>query len=129
METSSQQIFDTVVDHLRKQNSKSVMYNKDGSVELRWKGNVDNPICLYRSKDGKKCAAGVVITDEEYRPEMEGKNISAVISMFVLDHLKSHEVLLKDLQDVHDNYVVSVWEERFRGLANKYSLTYTPPTP
>ncbi len=129
METSSQQIFDTVVDHLRKQNSKSVMYNKDGSVELRWNGNVDNPICLYRSKDGKKCAAGVVITDEEYRPEMEGKNISAVISMFVLDHLKSHEVLLKDLQDVHDNYVVSVWEERFRGLANKYSLTYTPPTP
>lgn len=128
METSSQQLFDTVVSHLRQQNSKSIEYKEDGSIRYQWDGSSDKPACAYRSKDGKKCAAGAAITDEEYRPAMEGKNIGAVISLFNLDRLKEQEYLLMDLQRVHDNSDVSAWEDGFRDVARKHSLNYTSPT-
>ena len=31
--------------------------------------------CVYRSKDGLKCAIGCLIPDENYTPEMERKSI------------------------------------------------------
>lgn len=125
---TAQEIFDKVVAHLRKQNSKSVEYNDDGSVRLQWNGNADSPVCAYRSRDGKKCAAGVMISDEAYVPAMEGMNIAAVISLYNIDDLRPHEHLLLDLQRVHDNSVVSDWETGFEGVANRHALTYTPHT-
>ena len=126
--STSQETFDMVVNHLRQQNSKSVELDEKGTIKTQWDGANNNPICLYRSKDGKKCAAGAAITDEEYNPGMEGKNIGAVISLFNLERLKAYEYLLLDLQRVHDAREVGEWETGFKGVAEKHSLTYIPPT-
>lgn len=122
-----QEIFDTVVNHLRKQNSRSVAYNPDGTEQLVHDDH-GGPVCLYRSKDGeKKCAAGALITDEQYTPAMEGKNISAVIDEFALTDLAQHRKLVSELQTVHDFFTVDRWEGEFENLAKVYSLIYTPP--
>ena len=121
-----QEIFDTVVNHLRKQNSQSVAYNPDGTMQLVH-GDHGGPVCLYRSEDGKRCAAGALISDEQYTPAMEGKNISAVISEFHLEDLEPHRRLVSELQTIHDFHQVQTWEREFEYLAKTFSLTYTPP--
>lgn len=125
MEFTAQEIFDKVVNHLRKQNSQSVELNPDGSVKTVSAFNT-NPICLYRSADGKKCATGILISDEQYRPEMEGTNIGGVIDEFHLDHLSSHRGLIARLQQTHDFHPPVEWEEYFQNTAKDYNLTYTP---
>jgi hypothetical protein len=123
---SEQQLFDTVVNHLRKQGAKSIAYNEDGTPKY---GNTGSVMCLYRSTDGKKCAAGAAITDEQYKLEMEGKNIRAIINKFNLTSLSQQEKLLSHLQDVHDFHEVPQWEELFEDIARQFQLTYTPPFP
>lgn len=123
MEQTPQQIFDTVVNHLRAQGAKSVALNEDGSTQMA--GSV--AFCLYRSADGKrKCAAGAVITDEEYLPEMEGNVITAVMDRYKLTHLFPHRELLAGLQQVHDFRSVEEWEENFKLVADQMGLIYTP---
>jgi hypothetical protein len=51
---TSQEIFDTVIDHLLSQGKQSKSH-----------------VCLYRSDDGSKCAVGALIPDSEYDPTME----------------------------------------------------------
>ncbi len=126
MNHNSQHIFDTVVNHLRTQHAKSVALNSDGSVKMMG----SSPVCLYRSADGKmKCAAGALITDEEYKHSMEGMNIIGVIDRFDLTRLKPHRSMISELQAIHDLHPVEEWEDRFQRLAQMFGLTYTPPTP
>jgi hypothetical protein len=122
-QTSEQQLFDTVVNHLRKQGAKSIAYNEDGTPKLQY----GNTKCLYRSPDGKKCAAGAAITDEQYKPEMEGKSIRAVIIQLDITSLSQHAELLSELQGVHDIHEVPQWERGFEKVARRFQLTYTPP--
>lgn len=42
--------------------------------------NVD--LCMYRTEDGKKCAAGVFIPDDAYDPKMEGEPWYYVVEKF-----------------------------------------------
>lgn len=123
---TAQQLFDKVVNHLRTQKSKSVALAPDGSVKV----NPHHPgtICLYRSPDGKKCAAGILITDEEYSPRMEGFAIGQVISQYNLKHLQPHAALIRDLQHTHDQYEVEEWESVLQTIAEQHKLIYTPPT-
>lgn len=51
-----QEIFEMVAKHLFQQKERSM----DGK-------------CLYRGPNGKKCAIGILIPDEKYDPDMEGK--------------------------------------------------------
>lgn len=39
-------------------------------------------MCAYRGDEGRKCAIGHSIADEEYTEEMEGKGISLILSSF-----------------------------------------------
>ena len=58
-EWTAQKVYDTILFGLRKQAAPSIeMVNE-------W------PACRYRSKDGKKCAAGMLIPDELYDPGFE----------------------------------------------------------
>lgn len=50
---NAQEIFDKVVNHLRKQGHRSL--SEDGR-------------CLYRGSNGDKCAIGCIISDEDYQP-------------------------------------------------------------
>jgi hypothetical protein len=126
-----QEVFDTAVNALRKQGSQSVARNADGSVKMvSWSSST--PVCLYRSADGKKCAAGHLIQDEEYSPEMEGKNITDVLfgdnvfSLTMKERLGPHQSLIYELQREHDQYSPTDWEQHFKYIAKEYNLVYTP---
>lgn len=135
-----QEIFDTVVAHLRKQGRKST--------------TLVNQHCVYRAPNGDKCAIGCLIRDEDYDRSIEGLTVRAVrhyigellhwpsdlgkrrTKLLValqngvgeLDNRKLE--LLRDLQRVHD-----VWdgtsminlEAGLMHVAGVFNLDYHPP--
>lgn len=89
----AQEIFDTVARHLFKQGKQSV--GEDGC-------------CKYRGQDGLKCAVGALISDGDYRPEMEvapNNYFEAVahINTHLPVWMRANKLLLSRLQDAHDD--------------------------
>lgn len=109
MQASLQDIFDTVAKHLLNQNIKSTRNS------IIWASGA------YRGFDGTKCAAGCLISDEEYRPEMEGQFITSLLGKNTL--LTPHGRLLQDLQRLHDRTGPSAWRNELNQLASKYNLS------
>jgi hypothetical protein len=120
MKMNHQEIFNKVLDALRKQGHASI--NKNGS-------------CMYRAENGDRCAVGHLISDEAYSPELEGRRAStspvqsALASSGVptdFDTIK----LLMELQFAHDRslkeYGMSKFESRMSDIAIRFSLNYTP---
>jgi hypothetical protein len=94
---SKQEIFDTVVTHLRKQNTQS---GKGGN-------------CFYRLGE-LKCAVGCLISDEDYSPDMEMNAANDLILSFAkLKHLRPHIDILD--------------ESQFRLTAKVFGLEYVRP--
>ena len=86
---SQQEIFDIVVDHLYKQGRPSMI---DGT-------------CSYISEDGCMCAVGVLIPDEVYDKDMEGKVVVCLLKYKNLPkefYVSEYSSLLYDLQYCHD---------------------------
>ena len=117
---TNQEIFDTVVIHLRNQGEKSQTDepNQDGDFE-----------CLYRLKRGDKilkCAAGCLIKDEDYKPKFERKNAgwSEMAYCFADMDIK----LILRLQNIHDLAEIPDWERQFQVAAKDYGLIYSPLT-
>ena len=116
---TKQEIFDTVVLHLRAQGKKSPFHGSYGS-------------CVYRGVSGTKCAIGCLIPDEDFNPEWEGctpllhgtngrMNIQFnryCIVKFGEDNLP----FLEQLQDIHDSNKVEEWEQCFKSIARNHSL-------
>lgn len=84
---TKQQAFDTVAKHLFTQGKMSV--------------NAIGHTCMYRGRDGLKCAIGVLIPDTEYQPEFE-QNGAINIADRVPTLMRLDRVFLSDLQNVHD---------------------------
>lgn len=121
---TKQETFDTVVDHLRTQGQPSI---RDGE-------------CAYRGALGRRCAAGVLISDEDYKPSMEGHSIlvprgegTACAAVVKAGH---DMVLAQDLQAVHDR--TESWtgcglsdegEALLRRVAQRHELAYSAPVP
>jgi hypothetical protein len=117
-DTTEQEVFNTVVRHLRKQGCKAMARenNPDG---------VFDAICKYRleTDDGTvlKCAAGCLIPDEAYEDSLENRGwITLIVHKKVPGF---HSNLIVDLQCVHDNHPVREWEGQLELLAVKYNLT------
>lgn len=109
---SSQEIFDKIVSHLRSQGERAV--SAGGA-------------CYYRI--GKlKCAAGCLISDEDYRESFEGKSIQGLIlhsaiSPSLFEILSTHSGLIRALQFVHDQEEnPHIWEVEFDRIAKAYGL-------
>lgn len=121
---TAQELFDQVVAHLRKQNSKSLLTDEQCKALFQQQGS-----CAYRSLDGKKCAVGAAIMDEEYSPMMEGKCSHYVIETIssLTNRLGEHRSLLRYLQKIHDDQPVERWEEFLQLAATDFHLVYTPP--
>lgn len=83
-----QLVFDTVAEHLLKQGKRCVLDNTDTSA------------CMYRNDEGLKCAAGCLIPDDQYTPELEGKSWTSLAR----ENLVSYNcvMLINDLQSIHD---------------------------
>lgn len=115
--TSNQEVFDTVIAHLRQQKVQA---------KLRMG-------CAYRGANGTKCAFGVLIPDELYRPSMEGKTAETVCEQYhEVGGLFPQEVRpllagLQALHDDHDTFDNHWFEDHARAIARERGLTYTAP--
>lgn len=125
-EFSLQQVFDKVATHLLTQKQPAM--------------RKDNTTCAYRAPDGKTCAVGCLMTDEEYNPRFEGVGItSSTFDNFFNEGSNEgyeegnrvmadrHRALLFDLQDVHDmaqnsDDPVAQWKEDLTSVAETYGL-------
>jgi hypothetical protein len=108
-EATEQEIFDQVATHLLKQGLKSEL----------------GDTCAYRGYYGLKCAAGCLISDEEYEELFEtvkGKRDKNCMPWYDLVFegivpTTAHSNLIGHLQDIHDNYPVEKWAEMLQKVA------------
>ena len=106
---SAQDVFDTIVNHLRKRGERA--FDENGT-------------CCYRLNN-LKCAAGCLIPDENYDPMYENIRWEALTEMSRVP--SSHSSLIARLQDIHDEQLPIIWEEHFRYVAKIFNLNYTTP--
>ena len=112
-----QVIFERVARHLFQQ-GQCAMQERD--------------MCAYRGDGGTRCAVGALIADEEYQPEMEGRDLHMLLGAEglmrwpTLGRLVPFAHLLEHLQTAHDkitNWVSSEAMRRaLRGVAGQHGL-------
>ena len=126
-----QETFDRVVNALRTQNVKCVNAKGD---------------CMYRGIENAKCAAGHLIPDEKYRPDIEYSGVALFSNPLSLPEVNTicdtkvnllrpageiineegHDIILVGaLQVVHDSYSLDSWENQWKKVADAFGLTYT----
>jgi len=95
--------------------------------------------CMYRGENGRSCAVGQIITDDEYLDRMDAydhfESASTGTSVTDLDidgllpeRLIPHVTFLEDMQHIHDN-MDDIEDFRFRmqKLATRYDLNVEEP--
>jgi len=92
------EIFNYVIDHLRKQGERSILASAVDAGEV---------VCAYRGAEGTMCAVGALITDDEYDREWEGISVGHLLGGRALPPtlhkcLTQHESMLLELQAFHD---------------------------
>jgi len=88
---TNNEAFATIVNHLWNQKVPSFGFDQS---------------CKYRGENGLKCAIGCLITDAEYKPEMEFKSIKTIIRNYNVPSLNGIDLdMLTDLQNVHDDII------------------------
>lgn len=117
---TSQEVFDKVVEHLRKQGCKAISKVMGG--------------CFFRTEDNLRCSIGCLIEANEYDPRMEGYVLFDLLAMHMdfvpaslKERLEPHKALLNRMMQIHDFVGVELWEAAFKGAAKEFNLTYTPP--
>lgn len=118
---TNQEIFDTVKAHLLKQNARATSRPTDTSATL----------CRYRL-GALKCAAGCLIKDEFYSPDLEGSSVAYGfgntdsanrIRAAIQKSIGDFDVdLVSILQKVHDCYSPAQWPEQLAWVAKVWSL-------
>jgi hypothetical protein len=103
-----QEIFDTVAVHLMTQGQRS----EDEAYEE----------CLYRGPDGLKCAAGVLIPDDDYSWGMEG--LPVLSHPYFKKRFDAYCVgLIESLQRCHDDIEPVDWLKRLEEIAAERGLS------
>lgn len=105
-QATAQEVFDQVAKHLLTQGQRS----QDAA----------GVNCLYRSGD-LKCAAGCLMTDEEYSGITETGWSSLVGSGSVPS---THQDLITQLQKLHDLHEISEWRNRLATVADNNNLIF-----
>jgi hypothetical protein len=82
---TKQEIFDAAVKQIALQGGPSVALSG---------------FCAYRGENGRKCAVGAVLADDEYEPIFEDHGSVNLINL--PDRLKPHRRFLRELQQAHD---------------------------
>ncbi|AKF12681.1 hypothetical protein PHIM7_135 [Sinorhizobium phage phiM7] len=86
-----QEIFNTVWNGLKSQ-GWNVSMSSDAET-----------VCAYRGADGRKCAAGWLIPDDEYDPSMEGMMVFE--TAYFEDNFSPYVLeFIANLQDIHDQF-------------------------
>lgn len=101
-----QEIFDIVSKHLLKQNERSGFSDES---------------CSYRGPNGLKCAAGILIPDEEYTfDSFEGKDWGHLVQNQYVESRFEEEII--ELQNIHDLERVERWKDELIKFAEHYNL-------
>lgn len=92
---------------------------------------LEGTLCRYRTRDGRKCAIGMLIPDEKYEPDMESmttRAIFAAVGIFLKS--KEDEDFLRSLRDCHDtaqNDFIPTFIYNTRKLAAEWGLIHPIP--
>ena len=113
-EATAQQVFDQVAKHLLTQRRKS----------LAALSNPDLSGCAYRGDGNLKCAAGCLISDDEYDSDFEGEYWGGLVKLRKVP--ESHKALIDKLQAIHDERDAGDWPIALKELANKLELSLSP---
>ena len=105
---TAQEVFDQVAEHLLKQKVRSV-HSRDG--------------CAYRGVNDTQCAAGCLISDEEYNHLWDERGYQWYSLVRDRKVPGAHCTLICDLQRVHDNYQPDLWLRELDKIADSYGLT------
>jgi len=106
---TNQEILDKVANHLLIQNEKA------------WNENEHS--CAYLDPEGRKCAVGCLIPDEQYSKELEGAILTSNPKLEALPCMQGLDLdFLRDLQLIHDTCDPPFWRKQLEILAKKYSL-------
>jgi len=94
--TEPTDVFNHVIDHLRKQGFQSLFGER--------------ATCAYRGDRGAMCAVGVLIADDEYDFSLENKGITLLVEQNLLNpdlkkRIAPNLEMLIDLQEFHDNFL------------------------
>jgi hypothetical protein len=85
----------------------------------------ESGLCSYRAGN-LKCAAGMLIEDEEYDQEMEGCAAYEGI-VAALFRSKNYNIeLMEALQSIHDDDLPERWESGFAKVARDFKLEVPP---
>lgn len=107
---TKQEVFDAVARHLLTQRRRSF----DGKAG-----------CAYRGPEGRKCAAGALLPDDQYDPRMEGHTVFTVTrgtrDKFAAIVGESNLGLLGDLQSIHDTGLY--WSIKLKECAEKHCVS------
>ena len=103
---TAQEVFDHVAKHLLTQGAKSL--SRQGS-------------CAYYGEGGLRCAAGCLISEDEYSIDMEYTCWDDLIHE--ADVTPKHSLLIGALQDIHDVDPVEEWRSRLGTLAALHNLS------
>lgn len=120
-QATAQDVFTQVATHLLTQNAKS--YDQKGN-------------CLYRGLNNTKCAAGCLIGDNEYTPEMDCSS-PAVSYGYNVPHGTTwpslikrglisttvHRDLIISLQSIHDTSNIDDWKWQLEIIAKNHDFT------
>ncbi len=107
-QATAQEVFEQSARHLLAQKEKSICED-----EL-WRD------CAYKGSEGKKCAAGCFISDEEYKKDFEHQTWSELVEEQKAP--SEHHSLIWDLQVVHDNSKVEDWKAELIVLGKEWGL-------
>lgn len=110
-QATAQEVFDQVAVHLLTQDKQSK----------------SNKGCVYRNSKGLRCAAGCLISDDEYLAEMETHDWEFLIDEHLVPEF--HHELIKSLQNIHDAYDPIDWLETLVETAEEYLLNTEALTP
>lgn len=112
-ESSAQEVFDYIANHLLKQAKVSVY----------------GGLCRYVGKEGLRCAAGCLFTEEQYRyscinyPDgVEGRSWYKLVEDRVVPG--THCDLITSLQTIHDSYQPRWWKQNLSHLAKANGLSW-----
>lgn len=92
--TSRSDVFNHVIEHLRKQGTKSLVHHED--------------MCAYRGDGGTMCAVGCLITDDEYSSSFEENTVDILVqeglpNSSLMARIEPNLDMLSELQYFHDS--------------------------
>lgn len=98
--TNRSDVFNHVIEHLRRQGKQSILINFEGEET-----------CAYRGENGTMCAAGCLIADDEYSPWFESNSIYTLVRFYLFvtpdlkERIEPNERMISDLQSLHDHHL------------------------